>query len=89
MWMKKMDTYDALLNDHPAFLNADKDNFIIQKADIKRIYHNPKKKWGMGYYPHAGRIEIETTKTAENRKGDRELILVGDQNPDSVLTMLK
>jgi hypothetical protein len=86
---EKMDKYDVLLSDHSAFLSADKDNFIVRKADIKRIYHNPKKKGGMGYYPHAGRIEIETIKTLENRKGDRELILVGDQNPGSVLSMLR
>ena len=82
---KTMDKYDTLLSDHSAFLSGDKDNFIIQKSDIKRVYHNPKKKSGMGYYPHAGRIEIETIKTPENRKGDRELILVGDQSPELVL----
>lgn len=86
---KTMDRYDALLSDHSAFLSEDKDNFIIRKSDIKRVYHNPKKKWGMGYYPHAGRIEIETIKTQENPKGDRELILVGDQNPDLVLGLFK
>jgi hypothetical protein len=43
----------------------------------------------MGYYPHAGRIEIETIKTPENRKGDRELILVGDQSPDLILGLFK
>jgi hypothetical protein len=68
-----MDKYDALLLDHSAFLKGDKDNFIIRKSDIKRVYHNPKKKGGMGYYPHAGRIEIETIKTPENRRGDREI----------------
>src|SRR5579872_4195409 len=86
---KTMDKYDNLLSDHSAFLTLDKDNFIIQKADIKRVYHNPKKKWGMGYYPHAGRIEIETVKTPENRKSDRELILVGDQNPDLILGLFR
>jgi hypothetical protein len=84
-----MDKYDALLSDHSAFLSEDKNNFIIRKSDIKRVYHNPKKKSGMGYYPHAGRIEIETIKTSENRKGDRELILVGDQNPDLILGLFR
>ena len=84
-----MDKYDALLSDHSAFLKGDKDNFIIQKSDIKRVYHNPKQKGGMGYYPHAGRIEIETIKTPENRRGDRELILVGDQDPDLILSLFR
>ena len=86
---KTMDKYDSLLSNHSAFLSEDKNNFIIQKSDIKRVYHNPKQKGGMGYYPHAGRIEIETIKTPENRKGDRELILVGDQNPELVLNLFK
>jgi hypothetical protein len=43
----------------------------------------------MGYYPQLGRIEIETDKSAGNFKGDRELILVGDQNPDLVLGLFK
>ena len=86
---KTMDKYDDLLSDHSAFLLVDKDNFIIQKADIKQVYNNPKKKWGMGYYPYSGRIEIETIKTPENRKGDRELILVGNQNPGMVLGLFR
>jgi hypothetical protein len=86
---KTMDKYDTLLSDHSAFLKEDKDNFIIQKSDIKRVYHNPKQKGGMGYYPHVGRIEIETIKTPENRRGDRELILVGDQDPDLILGLFK
>jgi hypothetical protein len=36
-----------------------------------------------------GRIIIETIKTAENRKAERELILAGDQNPNEVLKMFK
>lgn len=84
-----MDKYDTLLSDQVAFLKGDKDNFIIRRSDIKQVTHNPKKKFGMGYYPHAGRIEIESIKTSANRKGDRELILVGDQNPDQLLSLLK
>lgn len=86
---KKMDKYDDLLSDHSAFLDADKDNFIIQKAEIKQVWNNPKKKWGMGSYPYSGRIEIEAGKTPENRKGDRELILVGYQRPDLVLGLFR
>ena len=86
---RSMDKYDDLLSDHSAFLKADKDNFIIQRSEIKRVFHDPTKKWGMGYYPHAGKIEIEAIKTPMNRKGNRELILVGDQNPDQVLSLFK
>lgn len=86
---RSMDKYDDLLSDHSAFLKADKDNFIIQRSDIKRVFLDPMKKWGMGYYPHSGKIEIEAIKTPMNRKGNRELILVGDQHPDQVLSLFK
>lgn len=39
-----------------------------KNSDIRRLYHDPKKKWGMGYYPHSRKIEIETIKTPMNRK---------------------
>ena len=81
--------YKNLLLDNNSFLNADKDNFIIRKIDITKVYLNPKKKFGMGYYPQSGRIEIETGKTTENRKGNRELILVGDQDPKVILALFK
>ena len=81
--------YKNLLPDNDSFLNADKDNFIIRKTDITKVYLNPKKKFGMGYYPQSGRIEIETGKTKENRKGNREFILVGDQDPNAVLSLFK
>jgi hypothetical protein len=83
------DKYRSLLSDNDAFLQADKDNFIIRKTDIKKVYNNPGKKWGMGYYPQSGRIEIEALKTPRNRRAERDLILVGDQNPDSVLVLFK
>ncbi len=36
--------YKNLLFDEGRFLAADKENFIIRKTDIKKIYHNPKPK---------------------------------------------
>jgi hypothetical protein len=86
---RKMDRYDDLLTDHTAFLKADKENFIIQRTDIKRVYHDPSKKWGMGYYPHMGKVEIEAPKTPMNRKGDREFILVGDQDTARVMGLFR
>lgn len=45
------DKYVTILSDKEAFLHVDKDNFIIRRTDIKKIYNNPNKKGGMGYYP--------------------------------------
>jgi len=75
--------------DEQGFLEADKDNFIIRKTDIKKVSNNPKKKFGMGYYPYGGRIILETIKTLQNRKSERELILVGDQDPEEVLKLIR
>lgn len=80
--------YENSFSDKDKFLAIDKDNFIIRTGDIKKIYHNPKPKWGMGYYPHMGRVIIETIKTPENRRAERELILVGDQWPPDILKLL-
>ena len=86
---KKMEIkYSDPLSDVPGFLRADKDNFIIRRTDVIKVNYNPEKKIGMGYYPHTGRIIIETIKTAENHKPERELILVEDQDPQKILNML-
>lgn len=61
----------------------------MDKYDDLLSDHDPTKKWGMGYYPHTGKIEIEAIKTPMNRKGNKELILVGDQHPDHVLSLIK
>lgn len=77
--------YPDILFDNKKFMNADKANFIIEKKDVKTIFNNSRKKWGMGYYPQSGRITIKTIKTEYNNSKERELILVGDQSPDEIL----
>ena len=84
----KLDTYDSLLTDQSVFLKRDKYNFIVRRSAIKRIWHDPSHKWGMGYYPDTGKIYLESDVTPENKKGVRELILVGDQNVNEILEML-
>jgi hypothetical protein len=46
-----MDKYDTLLSNPSAFLSKDKDNFIIQKSDLKRVYDNQRRKGGWGIIP--------------------------------------
>ncbi|HEY2349402.1 MAG TPA: hypothetical protein VGH64_10310 [Puia sp.] len=86
---KKDEKYENLLNDPDAFLKTDKQNFIIRISDIKQVYHDPTPKWGMGYYPHTGKIMVEASKTTQNAKAEREFILVGDQNPSKVLALFQ
>ncbi|MHA4810016.1 hypothetical protein ACX0G9_18020 [Flavitalea flava] len=85
---RKMDSkYENILADYEEFMKADKQNFIIRRADVKDIFHDPTPKWGMGYYPHTGKIIIQAINTVKNVKPERELILVGDQNPKEVLAL--
>ncbi len=65
------------------FLSDNKANFRIHIRDIKRIYHDPKKKWGMGNYPHDGKIYIETF---EGKR--KELIILGGQSGQAIVDWL-
>jgi hypothetical protein len=67
------------------FLRINSSNFVIRKRDISSFYHNPKKKWGMGNYPHNGRIFIVSTPSRFNKKEKREFILVGEQDEKPIL----
>ena len=49
-------------------------NFRINKNDIKSVHYDPSKKWGMGQYPHDGKVYLETST------GKREFIILGDQS---------
>ncbi|MDN3584502.1 hypothetical protein [Mucilaginibacter flavus] len=58
-----------------AILQNDKANFKIYKRDITEVTYDNSKKWGMGNYPHDGKVYV---KTADNKK--REFIILGDQS---------
>ncbi len=60
-----------------------KANFVIRRADIKYAYYDPKKKWGMGYYPHDGKVYIETV---DGRK--REFIILGNQSGHKIASLI-
>jgi len=54
-------------------MEMDSSNFKIKFDDILDVYHDKRKKWGMGYYPHDGKIYVETSVT------NKELIILGNQ----------
>ena len=62
---------------------ANKSNFIIKKESIIKVYHDEKSKWGMGYYPHDGKVYI-TTK--EGKK--REFIILGNQSGKKIVQLI-
>jgi hypothetical protein len=61
------------------FLDLDKENFQINRKDVIDVVHNPKKKWGMGYYPHDGRVLLNLRNAKQ-----REFIILGNQSGDDI-----
>ena len=57
------------------FLAIDKANFQIRRDDIAHVAYHPKKKWGMGPFPHTGRMVLHLRSGKK-----RELIPLGDQD---------
>lgn len=86
--IKMSEKYDGLdfSNASPAeFLEIDEKNFAIAKVDIVDAWYNSRKKWGMGGYPHKGRIFIVSHPADYNSKRKREFILVGDQDGSAIM----
>ena len=66
-----------------SIIKANKSNFIIKKESVIKVYHDEKSKWGMGYYPHDGKVYI-TTK--EGKK--REFIILGNQSGKKIVQLI-
>jgi len=66
-----------------SILEVNKTNFLIKTSDIKSATYNPAKKFGMGPYPHDGRVTIETYV---NNK--REFIILGNQSGESIANFI-
>lgn len=66
-----------------SIIEANKTNFLIKLSDIKSAIYNPSKKFGMGYYPHDGRVIMETF---DNKK--REFIILGNQSGESIANLI-
>ena len=58
-------------------------NFTILLRDISKVEYNPNKKWGMGYYPHNGRVYVGTLDRT------REFIVLGKQSGRDICTRLE
>lgn len=79
-YIDKVQDYNLL---DGSILTQGKSNFVIQRTDIKNAYYDPKKKWGMGYYPHDGKVYIET----DNGK-KKEFIILGNQSGHKIATLI-
>ncbi len=60
-------------------LKAEKSNFKIHYSQIDRVSFDKTKKWGMGYYPHDGKVYVKW----ENRN-TKEFIILGSQSGEEI-----
>lgn len=70
-----------LLSDN--LLAVNKINFRINKTDIKTVRYDARKKWGMGPYPHDGKVYIETNNSK------REFIILGAQSGKKIANWIE
>lgn len=80
-FLNKLNGLDILGED---ILNTSNCNFRLATKDIMNVTHNPNKKWGMGPYPHDGRVII-TTRDQKSR----EFIILGAQSGQKVSNLIK
>lgn len=64
-------------------VHAHRANFRIKLNEIASVRYDPRKKWGMGYYPHDGKVLLETNG---NKK---EFIILGDQSGQGICDWLR
>ncbi len=66
-----------------SIVSNSKISFVIDRASITDARHDPKKKWGMGLYPHDGKVYVRATN---HRK--RELIILGSQSGSKIASLI-
>lgn len=65
-------------------LKTEKPNFKINRNEIKSVTYDKRKKWGMGYYPHDGKVYV---KTKNGKK--KEFIILGSQSGKEIENWIK
>ncbi len=64
-------------------LKIRKSNFVTNRNNIKYVYYDSSKKWGMGYYPHNGKVYV----TSHGNK-KREFIILGNQSGKKIADII-
>ena len=80
-YLKKLAGHDILGTD---ILKVSSGNFRIPLSNIVETRHNPNKKWGMGPYPHDGRVFVTTRDLKK-----REFIILGNQSGQRIAELIK
>lgn len=65
-------------------LKSEKPNFRINRNEIISVAFDKSKKWGMGYYPHDGRVYVKTTDGSK-----KEFIILGSQSGTKIENWIK
>lgn len=58
-------------------------DFAIPLHGIRAVEHDPRPKWGMGDYPHDGRVQLRTDA------GTREFIVLGRQSGHAICARIR
>ncbi len=69
--------------DDKTLLKANNTNFIIKRSDIETVWYDASKKWGMGPYPHDGKVYVKTY-----RGKTREFIILGNQSGQTIANLI-
>jgi hypothetical protein len=57
-------------------------NFSLKLTDVRNVRYDKRKKWGMGEYPHDGKVYVD------NGDGEREFIILGNQSGEAIAARL-
>ena len=80
-YLKKLEIHDIF---GPEIINLNWSNFKIRRENIMNVTYDKRKKWGMGYYPHDGKVYI-TTKNGRTK----EFIILGSQSGAAIKNWIK
>ncbi len=80
-YVERIKDVDLLSN---SFLKINTANFVVNRSDIIRVEHDKSKKWGMGYYPHDGKVYVTT-----HDNSTREFIILGSQSGQEISNRIK
>ncbi len=75
-YLEKVNWFDL---EDDEVLAQNRANFRIRYQDIRSVRYDPKRKWGMGNYPHDGKVYVETA-TGETM----EFIILGNQSGELI-----
>lgn len=80
-YLQKIQTFEL---ESDEVLQANKVNFKIARSSIVEVRYDKTKKWGMGPYPHDGKIYVITRDSKK-----REFIILGSQSGQHLCNILK